>query len=141
MYIYNTLLLKMGTHLIQPALVAIGYQGTSAASNITAPVVQKRPPASPACSHARVPVVAGQTPIKSPEQKKTKVVHGGSERVNAHVEDMLAKSESPMAPYMNLTDDMLDRELPEPKSLEKAFENAVDGKPPHDLDDGHAPCL
>ena len=105
-----------------------------------APVVQKRPPASPACSRARVPVVAGQTPIKSPEQKKTKVVHGGSERVNAHVEDLLANSESPMAPHMNLTDDILDRELPEPKSLEKVFDKAVDGTP-HDLDDGHAPCL
>jgi len=123
--------------------VATDCQGTSEASNVpkenvTAPVVQKRPPASPACSRARVPVVAGQTPIKSPEQKKTKVVHGGSERVNAHVEDMLANSESPMAPHMNITDDILDRELPEPKSLEKAFEKAVDGKP-QDLDD--APCL
>ena len=84
----------------------------------------KRPPASPATGSKKLPVVKGQTPVKSPPTKKNKV-----DRVESYVDEVLSKSNSPMAPPTNVSEDLLDREDPTPIALESTFAGAAGEQP------------
>lgn len=96
----------------------------------------KRAPASPATGGAgygrssgseAMTVVEG-TPIRSPDAKKARTTDPlvPTDPVDAHVESLLSSSSSPMPPPMNVTQDVLEREMPEPRSLEDAFADSVE---------------
>ena len=82
--------------------------------------------ASPATAKGVVPKVGvstASTPIKSPELKKPKV-HGRSARVEAFVENYASGSTSPVGQMLDLTDDVLEREEPDPRKLDDVFQAA-----------------
>ena len=121
------------------------WQGaTGSASSSQEKDVQKRPPASPATARvvAQEAHVAGQTPIKSPAPKKSKV-DSGSTKVDAYVENLMSKSNSPVAPPMDLTEEVVERELATPKSLEKEFQEAerLQATPEKKVDGDSVPWL
>lgn len=108
-----------------PALPGAGTKTSTSRSSSVPPASHKRPPASPALGRGAVPEipVAGQTPVKSPETKKTKVDTSEPTQVEQTDEDLVADAaSSPVGPDMNLTEEFLQREQPEPKCLDKAFE-------------------
>ena len=75
----------------------------------------KRPPASPMTGSAPVPHVPGQTPIKSPECKRT--------RVDAGEPGSATVSGEPVAPRLVLSEESEGE--PEPRSLSTQFEQVV----------------
>ena len=99
----------------------------------------KRPPASPATAGAGCGRTSdaegsahkvGNTPIRSPDPKKARTDElddaQPTDALDAHVETLLSSASSPMAPPMNLTQDVLERETPEPLSLEDAFDETME---------------
>ena len=125
-----------------------GSQANSSKASQLEPARQKRPPASPAhrCGRSLEKAEPGQTPILSPEVKKNKVAvsPSGSQqssRVIEYQEKVMRESESPVAPDLNVTEEYLDREDPEPKSLNKDFEASAEDIPDPVPTGDHAPCL
>ena len=87
--------------------------------------VQKRAPASPATGRDTLPPVEPSPPIKSPDLKKQRMEpNGPNARVEAYVQDVISKAESPMAPMMDLQEDDLDWVHPTPKKLDEQLEAA-----------------